>query len=60
MANRRFEMHEHRHVIHRMRLGESDRSIAKSGLMGRLKCAQLNINVGTPSTFKVLCRCRAL
>jgi len=41
MANRRFEMHEHRHVIHRMRLGESDRAIAKSGLMGRLKCAQL-------------------
>jgi len=41
MANRRFEMHEHRHVIHRMRLGESDRGIAKSGLMGRLKCSQL-------------------
>jgi hypothetical protein len=41
MANRRFEMHEHRHVIHSMRLGESDRGIAKSGLMGRLKCAQL-------------------
>jgi len=41
MANRRFEMHEYRHVIHRMRLGESDRAIAKTGLMGRLKCARL-------------------
>jgi len=34
MANRRFEMHEYRHVIHRMRLGESDRAIAKAGLIG--------------------------
>ena len=41
MANRRFEMHEYRQVIHRMRLGESDRAIAKSGLMGRLKCTRL-------------------
>lgn len=41
MANRRFEMYEYRHVIHRMRMGESDRAIAKSGLMGRLKCAQV-------------------
>ena len=34
-------MHEYRHVIHRMRLGESDRAIARSGLMGRLKCTRL-------------------
>ena len=39
MANRRFEMYEYRHVIHRMRMGQSDRAIAKSKLMGRLKCA---------------------
>jgi len=39
MANRRFEMFEYRQVIHRMRMGQSDRAIAKSGLMGRLKCA---------------------
>ena len=39
MANRRFEMHQYRQVIHRMRKGQSDRAIAKSGLMGRLKCA---------------------
>ena len=37
MSNRRFEMHEYRPVIHRMRLGESDRAIAKAGRMGRLK-----------------------
>ncbi len=31
-------MYQYRHVIVRMRLGESDRAIAKTGLMGRLKC----------------------
>jgi hypothetical protein len=41
MSNRRFEMYEYRQVIHRMRMGESDRAIAKSGLMGRIKCARL-------------------
>jgi len=41
MANRRFEMYEYRQVIHRMRMGESDRAIAWSKLMGRLKCAQV-------------------
>ena len=41
MANRRFEMYEYRQVIHRMRMGESDRAIARSKLMGRLKCAQV-------------------
>ena len=39
MANRRFEMYEYRQVIHRMRQGQSDRAIAKTKLMGRLKCA---------------------
>jgi transposase len=38
MANRRFEMYEYRQVIHRMRMGQSDRAIAKTKLMGRLKC----------------------
>ncbi|MBW2040887.1 MAG: IS21 family transposase, partial [Deltaproteobacteria bacterium] len=32
-------MHQFRQVIHRMRLGQSDRAIAKSKLMGRTKCA---------------------
>jgi len=39
MAKRRIEMHEYRQVIHRMRQGQSDRAITKSGLMGRHKCA---------------------
>lgn len=41
MANRRFEVHEIRHAIVRMRLGDSDRQIQKAGLMGRAKAAQL-------------------
>ena len=41
MANRRFEMHHYRKVIFRMRMGQSDRAIAKSGLMGRIKCAEV-------------------
>ncbi|KAF5048898.1 IS21 family transposase ISPpu7 [anaerobic digester metagenome] len=41
MANRRFEMYEIRHVITRMRLGESDREIERAGLMGRRKAGQL-------------------
>lgn len=34
-------MHEIRHVIARMRLGKSDRDIARAGAMGRPKAAQL-------------------
>jgi len=41
MANRRFEVHEIRNVIVRMRLGDSDREIQKVGLMGRAKAACL-------------------
>jgi len=41
MSNRRFEMYEYRQVIHRMRMGESDRSIAGARLMGRIKCGQV-------------------
>ena len=37
MANRRFEMDQYRQVLTRMRLGDSDRAIARSGLMGRQK-----------------------
>jgi len=39
MANRRIEMHQYRQVIHRLRLGQSDRAIARSQLIGRTKCA---------------------
>lgn len=41
MSNRRFEMFQYRHIIHCMRMGQSDRTIAAAKLMGRLKCAEL-------------------
>jgi len=41
MGNRRFEMHEYRHILARMRLGESDRRLAKHGLIGRTKASKL-------------------
>jgi len=41
MGNRRFAMHQYRHIITRMRLGDSDRQIAKAKLMGRNKAAEL-------------------
>jgi len=34
-------MYQYRQVIHRMRMGQTDRAIAKTKLMGRLKCAQI-------------------
>ena len=34
-------MFQYRQVIHRMRMGQSDRAIAKARLMGRVKCRQL-------------------
>ncbi len=40
MTFRRFEMHHYRQVLSRMRLGETDRAIARTGLMGRHKAAQ--------------------
>lgn len=41
MPNRRFEMHHFRQAVVRMRLGDTDRGIAKSGLMGRRKAAAI-------------------
>lgn len=41
MANRRFEMHQYRQVLVSMRMGESNRAIANSGLMGRNKIKDL-------------------
>lgn len=41
MGNRRFEMHTYRQIIVRMRLGESDRQLAKAGLIGRNKASEL-------------------
>ncbi|MCP4048699.1 MAG: hypothetical protein GY732_22200 [Gammaproteobacteria bacterium] len=41
MSNLRFEMHQIRQVLVRMRMGESNRAIAKAGLMSRNKAAEL-------------------
>jgi transposase len=41
MANRRFEMFQYRQILTHMRSGQSDRKIAKAGLMGRPKAAEL-------------------
>ena len=41
MANRRFEVHDLRQIIIRMRAGESDRDLAKAHLIGRAKAAEL-------------------
>lgn len=41
MANRKFEMHEYRQVLMRMRLGDTDRAISKAGLMGRRKTGEV-------------------
>lgn len=43
MANRRIEMFEYRQIIHRMRSGESDRTISKSGLIGRAKSKWIRV-----------------
>jgi len=39
--NRRFEVHQYRQVLLCMRQGETDRSIARTGLMGRVKAGIL-------------------
>ena len=41
MANKRFEMYQYRQILVRMRMGESNRAIAQSGLMGRKKAQTL-------------------
>ncbi len=40
MARRSIEMHEHRQALMRLRQGDSEREIARSGLMGRAKAAR--------------------
>jgi hypothetical protein len=37
MPNRSFEMYQYRQIIVRLRLGETNHSIARSGLAGRKK-----------------------
>jgi transposase len=41
MANRSFEMYQYRQIIQRLRLGESDRAIARAEGVGRVKVACL-------------------
>lgn len=41
MTNRRFERYLYRQILVRMRQGDSDREIARSGIMGRKKVAQV-------------------
>lgn len=43
MSKRRFEMYQYRQVLLRMRQGDSDREIARSGLMGRSKSAAVRV-----------------
>ena len=41
MGNRRFEMHEYRHILARMRQDELDRQLPKADVMGRNKASAL-------------------
>lgn len=43
MANRRFEMYQFQQILSRMRLGDSDRDLARAKLMGRKKAAQFRL-----------------
>ena len=43
MSRRKIEMHHYRQALLRMRQGDSDRDIAKSGLMGRRTVANLRM-----------------
>ncbi|MFP4897145.1 hypothetical protein [Paraburkholderia sp. EG304] len=46
MTNRRFELFEYRQVLVRMRQGDSDRDIARVGLMGRKKLTTVRREAG--------------
>ena len=41
MSNRRFKMFEVRQILVRMRQGDSDRVLSRSGLVGRRKAADI-------------------
>lgn len=43
MSKRSFEMYQYRQVLLRMRQGDSDREIARSGLMGRCKAGAVRV-----------------
>ena len=52
MANRRFEMYEIRQIIARLRLGESDRDIARSQTAGRKTVAAVRKRASTQGWFE--------
>jgi len=41
MANRRFEMFQYQQILFHMRSGESDRDLAKAGVVGRRKAGEV-------------------
>ena len=42
MSNRRFEMYDYRQIIHRIRMGQTDREIARTKIIGKAKCGQIS------------------
>ena len=57
MANRRFEMYQYRRILTRMRLGESDRAFARSGLIRREKVgACLHADTHRQALRELACR----
>src|SRR5258708_22554636 len=52
MGRRRFEMFQYRQVLLRLRQGDSDRDIARSGLMGRPKAAVFRLLGGAQGWLK--------
>ncbi len=52
MTNRRFELFEYRQVLVRVRQGDSDRDIARSGLMGRKKLTAVRRMAGDRDWLK--------
>ena len=47
MANRRFEMYQYRHILSHMRSGDSDRDLARAGVIGRRKAGELRRLAGS-------------
>lgn len=41
MANRRFEMFQYQQILFHMRSGESDRDLARAGVVGRRKAGEV-------------------
>ena len=48
MSNRRFEMYDYRQIIHRIRMGQTDREIARTKIIGRAKIVTLRFNQNLP------------